>query len=203
MRGAARNPEKTTVPSIAESGILGLGTGGPGGGVAGRAGCGDTVRPASEAGGGGITGRGGGDGGAAGRGGGGAGGRAPIEGGGGIAGRGGGCGGGAGGLAMGGAGGAGGVIGRAGGGGAAAVAGNVVPQYPQNLLPCGKDLWHFGHMTWGTGTAPVGLAAGAAEGACGGGAGTAAAAPISCGFPQRTQTSAEAGFMAPHDAQRK
>jgi hypothetical protein len=92
-------------------------------------------------------------------------------------------------------------MGRAGGVGAAAVAGSVVPQYPQNLLPCGKDLWHFGHITWGTGPAPAALAAGAEGGA--GGAGTAVVAPKFCGLPQRTHACAEAGFMAPQDAQRK
>jgi len=61
-------------------------------------------------------------------------------------------------------GGGGGATGRGGGGGATglggmagpgpggaaiegAVVGRGVPQYPQNLLPRGNDLWHFGHMT--------------------------------------------------------
>lgn len=44
------------------------------------------------------------------------------------------------------------------GGGAAAggPAGRWVPQYPQNLLPWGNDLWHFGHKTWGA-AGPPGL----------------------------------------------
>ena len=86
----------------------------------------------------------------------------------------------------------------------AAVAGKGVPQYPQNLLPCGNDLWHLGHMTWGTGAATGARRGGAGGAAARGGAGGAAAAgaPAYCGFPQRAQVVAEAGFMAPQDAHR-
>jgi len=79
------------------------------------------------------------------------------------------------------------------GGGAA---GRGVPQYPQNLLPTGNDLWHFGHKTWGT------VAwTGARKGGVGGSVGTCCG-PTFCGFPQRTQAGADAGFIAPQEAQR-
>src|SRR5271157_4614344 len=138
--GAARRPEKTTVPSMADAGmfILGGATGLPigGGGTAvgatGRAGGGATGR--ATGGGTGTADRGGAGGGATGRGGDGGAGRATGGGGeGGGTGRGGG---GAAGLgdATGGCTGAGGVAIWG------AVAGRGVPQYPQNLLPRGKDL---------------------------------------------------------------
>jgi hypothetical protein len=84
------------------------------------------------------------------------------------------------------------------GGGAiwGAVAGKGVPQYPQNLLPRGNDLWHFGHITWGMVCPPVLREAG------GGGVTGAGGAPACCGFPQRAQVGAVAGFMLPQDAQR-
>jgi len=74
--------------------------------------------------------------------------------------------------------------------------GRGVPQYPQNLLPSGKDLWHFGHITWGMAGTPWPRKAGA-DGFAGAGG-----APACCGRPQRPQVSADAGFMLPQDAQR-
>jgi hypothetical protein len=76
----------------------------------------------------------------------------------------------------------------------ATLVGNGVPQYPQNLLPKGNDFWHLGHSTWGT----VGPA-----GARGAGVSLGAEAdPVFCGFPQRTQAGADAGFITPHEGQR-
>jgi hypothetical protein len=43
--------------------------------------------------------------------------------------------------------------------------GRGVPQYPQNLLPAGKDLWHFGHKTWG-----IAVGTGVRKGGAGGSA---------------------------------
>src|SRR5271157_1526369 len=119
--GAARRPENTTVPSMADAGMFILGgatglpiggggtavgaTGRAGGGATGRAGGGGTGR--ATGGGEGTADRGGPGGGGTGRGGDGDAGRA--TGGGGVA-----------------------IWG--------AVAGRGVPQYPQNLLPRGKDL---------------------------------------------------------------
>ncbi len=154
-------------------GAIGLATGGMGGGgaAAGRAGGGGTGRVTR--GGAGIAGRGGFGGGATGRGGGGGTGRA--------------AGGGGGATGLGGA-----TAGCPGAGGATlggAVAGKGVPQYPQNLLPNGNDLLHFGHITWG--------AAGARTAGVGGVGG---AGPV--GFPQRAQVVADAAFMPPQEAQR-
>lgn len=58
-----------------------------------------------------------------------------------------------------------------------AAVGRVVPQYPQNLLPSGNDLWHFGHITEGGAAGPGPRTAGV------GGAGGADGAPACCGFP--------------------
>ena len=49
------------------------------------------------------------------------------------------------------------------------LAADGVPQYPQNLLPRGKDLWHFGHITWATAGATGGAGVGAGGGAGAGG----------------------------------
>jgi hypothetical protein len=186
----------------AAGGLATVGIGG-GGGATGRGGGGGAMggggggagRAMGGGGGGGTAGRGGTGGGAMGGGGGGAG-RATGEGsggGGGAAGRGGGSGGGA--MGRGGATGCGIGAGATIGG---AVAGRDVPQYPQNLLPKGNDLWHFGHMTWGTGPGTGARKGGGAVGMAGAGGG----APTLCGFPHRLQVSADAGFMAPQDAQR-
>ena len=80
--------------------------------------------------------------------------------------------------------------------GGGAVAGRGVPQYPQNLLPTGNDLWHFGHITWGIAGPPAPRKAVLAGAAGVGGA------PVAWGFPQRAQTGADAGFMLPQEAQR-
>lgn len=79
------------------------------------------------------------------------------------------------------------------GGGAA---GRGVPQYPQNLLPAGNDLWHFGHKTWGTAVGTGARTGGA------GASGRTGDDPRFWGFPQRTQAGADAGFIAPQEAQR-
>lgn len=103
---------------------------------------------------------------------------------------------------MGRAGGGGGATGRATGGGGDGITiwggavGRGVPQYPQNLLPSGKDLWHLGHITWGMAGATWARSAGGDGGAGAGGA------PACCGRPQRPQLGADAGFMLPQDAQR-
>jgi hypothetical protein len=164
--------------------------------------------PGVAGGGGGATGRGRGRGGAAG-GGAGTPGRGGMEGD--ASGDGGGAGRAAGGVGSGG----GGPTGRGSGSGGAVVlggdatgcgtggvamgggaAGRGVPQYPQNLLPAGNDLWHFGHMTWGTAVG-TGARCGGADGAAGTGDD-----PRFWGFPQRTQAGADAGFIAPQEAQR-
>ena len=77
-----------------------------------------------------------------------------------------------------------------------AVAGRGVPQYPQNLLPKGNDLWHVGHIAWGT--------AGVTKPRIPGTIGVVAAGDATgcCGFPQRAHVAADAGFMLPQDAQR-
>ena len=62
-------------------------------------------------------------------------------------------------------------------------------------FPAGNDLWHFGQITWGTAgrTGPRRLDAGGSCGRWG--------SPC-CGFPQRAHVAADAGFMLPQDAQR-
>ncbi|MGD1158054.1 MAG: PE-PGRS family protein [Terriglobia bacterium] len=70
-------------------------------------------------------------------------------------------------------------------------AGKGVPQNPQNLLPAGNDLWHFGHITCGT--------TGAAEGR---GAGAADAGAACNGFPQRAHVGKDAGFIFPQEMHR-
>ena len=64
----------------------------------------------------------------------------------------------------------------------AGAAGSEVPQNPQNLLPAGNVLWHFGHSTGidgGVGREAEGVAAWR-------------------GFPHRAQVAALAGFSLPH-----
>lgn len=74
-----------------------------------------------------------------------------------------------------------------------AVVGSAVPQYPQNLLPSGKEWRHLAHVTWGTPGATTLRCAGEETPAGG----------VACsGFPQRAHTDAMAGFMFPQDAQR-
>ncbi len=77
-----------------------------------------------------------------------------------------------------------------------AVAGRGVPQYPQNLLPKGNDLWHVGQIAWGT--------AGVTKPRIPGTIGVVAAGDATgCnGFPQRAHVAAEVGFMLPQEAQR-
>ena len=79
-----------------------------------------------------------------------------------------------------------------------AFAGRCVPQYPQNLLPTGNDLWHFGHRTWAIVEAPEPRSSGdEAAGVTG-----VDGAAVFCALPQRRQLGAVAGFMLPQDGQR-
>jgi len=190
-RGATRKPEKTTVPSRADSGRfilggkLGVATGGDGATGRGRGRGGAAVGGAGTPGRGGTGGDASGDGVGAGRAAGG------VGSGGGAIGRGSGSGGAA--VLKGAATGCGtGSGGAATGGGAA---GRGVPQYPQNLLPEGNDFWQFGHTTWGMAETGgrIGGAGNSVEAGCG---------PTFWGFPQRAQAGADAGFIAPQDAQR-
>ena len=84
----------------------------------------------------------------------------------------------------------------AGGGGAAALggafgaaAGNGVPQNPQNLLPAGKLLWHFGQITCCNGCVAAGREMGTVS-------------AVGSGFPHRAQVAEAAGLGVPHDGQR-
>jgi hypothetical protein len=69
-----------------------------------------------------------------------------------------------------------------------------VPQYPQNLLPAGNDLWQLGQSTWGT-TGADGLRSIEGEGGTG--------VALDCwGAPHLTHVADDAGFMPPQEAQR-
>jgi len=99
----------------------------------------------------------------------------------------------------------------AGGGGGTCTAcagtavGSGVPQKPQNLLPNGNDLWHFGQATCGT-TGPAGGRGATVVGASPmGPVGTGGWPPngAACsGFPHRLHAAAVAGFIFPHEGQR-
>ena len=85
-------------------------------------------------------------------------------------------------------------------GGAGGAAGKGLPQNPQNLLPDGNDLWHFGHMTWGMTTGAAGAGRGGGAGA--GERGAAGCDPACKAFPQRAHVGYDAGFMLPQEPHR-
>lgn len=78
-----------------------------------------------------------------------------------------------------------------------ATVGRGVPQKPQNLLPSGNALLHFGHMTWATTAGAVGTRSG-----CGGGVAAAGWGPACKALPQRAHVGADAGFIFPQNPHR-
>jgi len=85
-----------------------------------------------------------------------------------------------------------------------AIVGKGVPQKPQNLLPMGKDLWHFGQDTSAGGEAIGGCDTGTLGIATGPVVSKAVSmTPDACkGLPQRAHASEVPGFIFPQDGHR-